>query len=91
LGSYTSVGDLALDTVTPVDPYVVPAPSVLVGIAPAGTPASEVPLTATAALSDGGGFEAALGDLVPGDYIVAALACHGELACDLATTEVSLP
>lgn len=91
VGSYTSVGDLALDTVSPIDPYVVPAPSVLVGVAPAGTAASEIPLTVAATLSGANAFEASFGDLAPGSYVVAALACHGELACALDTTEVQVP
>lgn len=71
--------------------YTVPGPTVQLGIAPAGTPAASVPLTASATVEPTGAFAGTLSTPdTPGDYIVVAKACNGPDNCGLATTTLSV-
>lgn len=80
-----------LDVINLEDDYVVPGPTVSVGIAPAATPAELVELTDTADVDSSGSFSAAIpAPTEPGDYVVVAKACHGTDNCGLATTTVTL-
>lgn len=63
-----------------VDDVTLPVPSVRVGIAPAGTPESDVALTAPAALSGASGFSTVLPAQPTGSYVVVAQVCYSE-AC----------
>lgn len=70
--------------------YTVPGPSVRVGIAPAGTAPENVALTVDGSLDNDGTFTGQLAaPSVPGDYVVAAKACHPADSCGLATTTVT--
>ena len=68
------------------DDYVVPARSVTLGIAPAGTAVEEVALSTPAALTTAGKFSELLSGGAVGD-VVAAKVCAGE-TCTLTSTVV---
>lgn len=73
--------------------YVVPGPTVKLGIAPAGTPESQVPLDTTAAVDAAtGNFDGAINTsgLAPGSYVVVARACYGTGNCGTASTTVTI-
>lgn len=72
-------------------PYTIPGPSIRVGIAPAGTAPSDVPLIVSGTLAADGTFtgEVPIPD-TPGEYVVAAAACVGEL-CGSKSTGIVLP
>lgn len=98
LGTYASPAGLAtitqapLDTIAVVDPYVVPGPTVRVGIAPAGTPPHAVDAAVPATVASDGSFEATLdaSGLDAGSYTVAVRACYGPAVCDTETVEITL-
>lgn len=72
--------------------YTVPGPSVELGIAPAETPESEVPLSVTATVNAGSG--AFSGKLTrpteSGSYIVVAKACYGSGNCGIKSTTITI-
>lgn len=73
--------------------YVIPAPGVKLGIAPAGTPESQVSLNTTAAIDRAtGAFNGSIdaSGLAPGSYVVVARACYGTGNCGTASTSVSI-
>lgn len=81
----------SLDTIA-VAEYVVPAPTVRIGVAPAGTPPEQVPLTATATVLPDSSFRGMfpLEEIPPGDHVVVAEACYGEENCGHAATSLSV-
>lgn len=93
LRAFTAVGEAATGAVSPLDEVAlegstIPAPSVALGIAPAGTPEARVHFDAADALSNGA-FTGSLPGPGPGDYEVWARACLG-LACGSASTPTHL-
>lgn len=61
-----------------------------VGVAPAGTPPAQVPMTAVADLDGSGRFTATLGtaNLSPGEYVVAARICYD--VCATGSTSITI-
>lgn len=79
--------DIAADTA-----YTVPGPGVRIGIAPAGTAPADLPLTVSAAVSSSGAFTGRLPrPATPGEYTIAARACHAPHSCGIATTNITVP
>lgn len=80
-GDFMAVGD-----------YVVPEETVQLGIAPAGTPVSDVPLTSAATLgAEGSSFSGSLGAPgKPGDYVVVARACYVPDVCGVKSMTVTV-
>lgn len=57
--------------------YIIPVPEVRMGIAPAGTPVSEVGLTVTGQVEPSGSFSGQLpAPAQPGEYLIVAEACY---------------
>lgn len=80
--------------------YIVPVPEVRMGIAPVGTPVSEVGLTVTGQVESGGSFGGQLpAPAQPGEYLIVAEACYDGYRdfdfepvrnnCDVSTTTVT--
>lgn len=79
------------DEIPSVANYPIPGVSVRVGIAPAGTAAEDVPLTAAGSIESDGAFTASLPTpSEPGAYTVVAKACYGGGTCDTATTDLTV-
>lgn len=73
------------------DDYVVPGSTIELGLAPAGTPAELVELTATATVANNGQFFGGLpAPTQSGSYVVVARACYGAGNCSLSTTSVTI-
>lgn len=70
--------------------YEVPGPSVTIGVAPAGTPVDEVPLTASATVSGGSSFVGAIPAPGPGSYVVVAKACYTSTSCGVSSTTIDV-
>lgn len=85
------VVDYLRPQVGPINPYILPG-EVSLGIAPAGTPAGQVPLTRTVRPTLEGSFSTTFpADEVPsGDALVAARVCFGPSNCHLASTTVTV-
>ncbi|HEX9823617.1 MAG TPA: hypothetical protein VGB51_04390, partial [Actinomycetota bacterium] len=84
-------GLVAFDQATQDEDYVVPGPTVKLGIATAGTPASQVPLSENATVNGTGAFSG----IVPrpsqsGEYVIVAQACYGANSCGVSTTTVTI-
>ena len=74
-----------------MDSYTVHAPTVQVGVAPAGTPDAEVALTNTAPVGKTGSFTTAVPTpATAGEYKVVAKACLGD-SCGLTSTPLLVP
>lgn len=84
---YTYTGNRP-DVMDVFDTYEIPQARVEVGIAPAGTPAVQVPLSAEASVNvSSGEFDAEMPlPAEPGAYVVVARACYGSDNCGLAST-----
>lgn len=77
---------MAVDTA-----YAVPGPGVRIGIAPAGTPPENVPLTVPGTVTSLGAFTGHLPTPdTPGEYTIVAQACHGTNSCGIATTNITV-
>lgn len=71
--------------------YVVPGPTVNVGIAPVGTPPEFVETTHEATVKSNGSFDATFpAPTSPGEYVVVAKACNGEGNCGLASASMTI-
>lgn len=68
------------------------APKVELGIAPAGTPLSKVPMSEEAVLNPDGSFRGSLSadGLSSGEYTVVASACYGQETCGRRGTSVAI-
>jgi hypothetical protein len=82
---------ILLDVMTQTQDYTVPGATVRLGIAEAGTPANQVPLTVSASVNPvTGAFSGALLPEGTGEMVVAAQACYGSGNCDLASTSITI-
>jgi hypothetical protein len=71
--------------------YTVPAKSVKLGIAPAGTPEGAVALQENATVATNSSFSGLIPrPSQPGDYIVVAEACYGAESCSRASTTITI-
>lgn len=71
--------------------YTVPAASVRLGIAPAGTAPQDVPLTVHGTPAEDGTFTGEVpAPATPGAYTVVARACYGPASCGLGATSITL-
>lgn len=74
------------------DDYTIPVATVELGIAPAGTPVDQVPLTTAADVDPATGeFSGAIdaSTLPAGDHVVVARACYGAASCGLGSAAVT--
>lgn len=88
-GVITYYNNFGGDAIT-VDDYTVPG-SVMLGIAPAGTPVDQIAATTPASLRSTGSFTGTLPvPASPGTYTVVAVGCATADVCSVATTDVTI-
>jgi hypothetical protein len=83
-------GGVFLDQITVIEDYVVPGPTVQVGVAPAGTAAADVTLSKAGTFKTDGTFTATVPRPEAGSHVVAARVCYTAADCVLTSTDVTV-